>query len=472
MISRLQGKSVAKFSRFLFVLLSILGLIVSQCDGHSSRRLPLAGIFGIGGEKKEQTSPFPPPPQQGRIQSDPRVFGRPPPPRPPQNIAGQISPKRPPPPPPPQSLQKETSNQTNAEGEKLMASLDAAEVEPEEKKETLEESTPQWEADPYPQMRQGWMAPPPMEEGGWAPPYYEGYNNGDPMYIQGEIAEFLARENDLLNQLDNLTAAIVIMEQREELHVRQLDVLTERIMDIEAQSAEDRNALAEYETNCTALAQASATLQDEVDEWKKRCGEFSETNEKDQERLAELKGLLKEKEREAEEIAIAIENLRLAEKRREAQLSRRGSKKKSLFGWLLSLLFSDKEDYEEMTREDAYDMAKSTLLRALNSERGNVHELEAIVTSLQQNNSAISEMVESRDTIIDELNNRIAVFEEDKVVLKAALRQLQKEIKEEAPKAQKLMDDLAQAENSKYLFRHTRHSPGSFMFFTNIRLQR
>ena len=81
-------------------------------------------------------------------------------------------------------------------------------------------------------------------------------------------------------------------------------------------------------------------------------------------------------------------------------------------------------------------------------------------------------MVESRDTIIDELNNRIAVFEEDKVVLKAALRQLQKEIKEEAPKAQKLMDDLAQAENSKYLFRHTRHSPDSFMFFTNIRLQR
>ena len=97
-------------------------------------------------------------------------------------------------------------------------------------------------------------------------------------------------------------------------------------------------------------------------------------------------------------------------------------------------------------------MAKSTLLRALNSERSNVHELEAIVTSLQQNNSAISEMVESRDTIIDELNNRIAVFEEDKVVLKAALRQLQKEIKEEAPKAQKLMDDLTKAESSKFFF--------------------
>lgn len=91
-------------------------------------------------------------------------------------------------------------------------------------------------------------------------------------------------------------------------------------------------------------------------------------------------------------------------------------------------------------------MAKSTLLRALQSERGNVDELEGVVASLQQNNSAISEMVESRDSIIDELNNRISVFEEDKVVLKAALRQLQKEIKEEAPKAQKLLDDLADAE--------------------------
>ena len=94
-------------------------------------------------------------------------------------------------------------------------------------------------------------------------------------------------------------------------------------------------------------------------------------------------------------------------------------------------------------------MAKSTLLRALQSERGSVHELEGAVMSLQQNNSAISEMVESRDSIIDELNNRIAVFEEDKVVLKAALRQLQKEIKEEAPKAQKLIDDLGKAEEGK-----------------------
>ena len=245
-----------------------------------------------------------------------------------------------------------------------MASLESVEVEPEEKKDKIDgdsqlSAASQWDevpVDPYQQMQQpmaqGWMAPtPPMEQGGWAPTYYEGYDNGGPMYIQGELDQSLARESDLINQLDNLTAAIVMMEQREELHIRQLDVLTERIMDIEAQSAEDRNALTEYEANCTALALASATLQDEVDEWQKRCADLSECSEKDQEKLSELKRLIKEKEREAEEIAIAIENVRLSEKRREASLSRRKAKKKTLLGWFLSFFISEKDDYEEMTRE-------------------------------------------------------------------------------------------------------------------------
>lgn len=90
-------------------------------------------------------------------------------------------------------------------------------------------------------------------------------------------------------------------------------------------------------------------------------------------------------------------------------------------------------------------MAKSTLLKALQIERNNVDELDAFVASLQQNNSAIAEMVKSRDLIIDELNERVAVFEEDKIVLKAALKQLQKEMKEEAPRTQKMIDDLEAA---------------------------
>ena len=96
-----------------------------------------------------------------------------------------------------------------------------------------------------------------------------------------------------------------------------------------------------------------------------------------------------------------------------------------------------------LTRKNlAQELARSTLLRALQTERDNVHELEAVLSILQQNNSAISEMVESRDELIYELNERVAVFEEDKLVLKAALRQLQKEMADEAPKTQKLIDDL------------------------------
>jgi hypothetical protein len=35
----------------LFCIAFLLGLLASVCDGHSSRRLPLAGIFGNGGKK-------------------------------------------------------------------------------------------------------------------------------------------------------------------------------------------------------------------------------------------------------------------------------------------------------------------------------------------------------------------------------------------------------------------------------------
>jgi hypothetical protein len=92
--------------------------------------------------------------------------------------------------------------------------------------------------------------------------------------------------------------------------------------------------------------------------------------------------------------------------------------------------------------ETEQEFARSTLLRALQAERESVNELETALYALQQNNSAISEMVQSRDNLIEELNNRVAVFEEDKLVLKAALKQLQKEMKDEGPKTQKVLDDL------------------------------
>ena len=96
------------------------------------------------------------------------------------------------------------------------------------------------------------------------------------------------------------------------------------------------------------------------------------------------------------------------------------------------------------------DLARSTLLHALQTERNNVNELETMISTLQQNNSAIADMVQSRDSLIEELNKRVGVFEDDKMVLKAALRQLQNEIKQEAPKTEQLMVDLAQARQGAF----------------------
>ena len=84
-------------------------------------------------------------------------------------------------------------------------------------------------------------------------------------------------------------------------------------------------------------------------------------------------------------------------------------------------------------------MACTTLLHPLQVERDNVDELESTLDRLRSNNTAIMDMVHSRDTIIKELNERVSVFEEDKMVLRAALRQLQREIKDEAPRMRELV---------------------------------
>lgn len=471
---------------------SIPSAAVAAASKHSAgKSLSLvSGIFGFGNDnsnnKNEATTKAPPPPATqsfGRSASaslPPHLRNRNHPPYPSSSSSGSsgigANPTRRPPPPPPPPRVGAATQTTSDHNQVLAAAASALEgtnqtgVEEEASSSAIKNlrpppppALPQWgmapgnqqlqqQASPPQQMMQtqGWMKPPPGQYedqwqssvGGGPDAYYHGED-----YLRSELEESYQREGNLIAELDNMTAAIVVMEQREELHIRQLDVLTERVMDVEAQAAEDRNLLVTYEANCTALGRTVATLQEELEDWQKRCKEFAARHDTDQEKLNDLKRLIKDKESEAEEIAIAIENVRLAEKRRESSQSRRkGARRGGLFSWILGFFVTTDPDYDEAMRQEAYELAKSTLLRALQSERGNVHELEAAVMSLQQNNSAISEMVESRDSIIDELNNRIAVFEEDKVVLKAALRQLQKEIKEEAPKAQKLMDDLAKAE--------------------------
>jgi hypothetical protein len=127
----------------------------------------------------------------------------------------------------------------------------------------------------------------------------------------------------------------------------QLDVLTERVMDVEAQAAQDRNMAASFQANCTALHQTLATMQDELNEWQHRCQEFVERHNADQAALEELENKIKEKQLEAEDLAIAMENLRLAERRKGSSQSQR----KGMLSWMWSFIFPRKEDYPEAMRD-------------------------------------------------------------------------------------------------------------------------
>jgi chromosome segregation ATPase len=214
-----------------------------------------------------------------------------------------------------------------------------------------------------------------------------------------------------------------------------MDVLTERIMEVESRAAQEKIQLVEVQANCSALQKDIAVARGELAAYEERCREFVERQQGLEADKVDLSKGLKLAQREAENLATLIERHRLSEEKEEYSTKRRQSR--GFFAWLFGFGQSDDEDWEDLK-----ETARSTLLKALQNERNNVDELETSVASLQANNSAIADQVESRDAIIDELNSRIAVFEEDKVVLKAALRQLQKEIKEEAPKTARLLADL------------------------------
>ena len=66
------------------------------------------------------------------------------------------------------------------------------------------------------------------------------------------------------------------------------------------------------------------------------------------------------------------------------------------------------------------DLAQSALILAFKSERNSMFDMEATVTPLQLNNMSLSDIVESQDTLVGDLNERMVMFEEDRVVLKAA----------------------------------------------------
>jgi len=340
-------------------------------------------------------------------------------------------PPPPPPPPDPNEIPAGSSDERENDitGTQGYENVDSREYPPQ----------PQyWEEGPFNQY--GNIPPPPP---GWIGPPPPDWNHQSGV-VQQELEQWAAHEGYLLTEIKNLTAIISNLQQQEDLHLRQLNALTERVMDAESDAATERNSLAEYRANYTELSNALASMKEEIDSLKEECRILNTKHIEDEEKLDKMKIKLKERSREVEELATVIEMARVEHDREQYLAGRRKKKKqRGIFSWLFGIGEEKDEDSEE--EERLQEFARTTLLRALQTERDSVHELETSLATLEQNNSAISEMVESRDMLIDELNNRVAVFEEDKIVLKAALRQLQKEMKEETPKTQKLVDNLTDA---------------------------
>lgn len=262
--------------------------------------------------------------------------------------------------------------------------------------------------------------------------------------------ESTLREMTLTHELHNLTV------QMESLLIR-TDVLTERLADNEANFNFVHNRNIELDANCTALATLVSELQSQMEAYEAEKARYTEVDKEKEKTMKELREELRKVTDELEQLACLVETERFEDEKskylenlKKKQQQKR--KKRGFWSWLFGFGPDDttrENDYDSMEESErtraARELARSTLLHALQSERASVDELEAAVATLQRNNSAIMDVVESRNSLISELNERVAVFEDDKMVLKAALRQLQKEIKEEAPKTQLLVEELEEA---------------------------
>jgi chromosome segregation ATPase len=280
--------------------------------------------------------------------------------------------------------------------------------------------------------------------------------------LQLHLDESLQREQHLFMELQNLTHFSDALQQREALHMHQLDVLTERIVDVENSAAHAHNQVLELSANCTELARQLAKSNAQVDEYRTRCEDLISIRKNDTARVAELQQKVKHANRKAQDLAAMIERHRLnAEKQKKIAITAKKKKKQRNFlAWMLGLYSDDEDDEDNHDDEDedieeAYETGRSTLLAALQEERENVLELETLVDNLQTNHSVLSEQIESRNEIIQDLQQRIHAFEEDKVVLKAALRQLQLDLSEQAPKLDKLKAERKAAQDEvKRLMHH------------------
>lgn len=329
--------------------LLLVFVLTCTCQGH---RIPAAAIlsgFGnlFGSDEKEE---------------DRRLRARPGPQQPPER----------PPPPPPRKGQQKTVHEEHGNppaGDESVEKDDARDGDGESKMQQKPlPPPPRQQQYEYEQQKQedmwdpynpfgGFQQPPPPGWGGppldgvWGAPPHGDWIQRQPLddfqSMQREIDDHITLEHELMNQIQNLTASLATFQQREDLHIRQLDVLTERVMDAEATAAFERNELLEYRANCTELGRTIALMQNELEEWKNRCATLQEQHERDEERVKDIQEILKERDSEVEELASSIETARLSAEREKYFAARKTKKKRGFFAWLFGITQYDSDDDEE-----------------------------------------------------------------------------------------------------------------------------
>ena len=303
------------------------------------------------------------------------------------------------------------------------------------------------------QMNNQMMPPQGYGHYGQYPPQQLAADPNTYQNLLAELDESTLREMTLTHQLQNLTSLVSSMSAESDAMMNQVDALTEQLADSRSDFHFVHNRNLELDKNCSSLAGRIESLQEELAGREVSMSAVLESKAEDERAIAQLRVELRSATDELERLACLVETDRLEGENksfmsdfRNKQVSKR---KKGFWAWLFRLDAEPTKEELRMEEEEraraAQELARTTLLHALQVERSSVEELEDAVAALQRNNSAIMDVVSSRDSLIEELNSRVAVFEDDKMVLKAALRQLQMEIKEEQPKTQKLIDDLASA---------------------------
>jgi len=250
--------------------------------------------------------------------------------------------------------------------------------------------------------------------------YY--FDNNHTSFVQISDGEL----QQLQSQLDNITQELTLARSLCDDRINDIDVLTEKLADAESFAASESNAALEASANATKLSHKLTNVTENFKRKEKECVQLRQQCE-------ELEEVVLTVREDMESLACAVESSRL----REAKLA---LDDRGFFQRVVDqLLFRDSSkssNYENI--KAARELSRQTLMDALQAERSHIEELEHALQTHHQNNTAISEMVKSRDELIEELNDRIQVFEEDKIVLKAALKQLQMEMREETPKTAKL----------------------------------